>query len=166
MGDNRRRNERINIPLEIVMESSSGKRECRISDLSIGGCFVDSIATVTDGESLTLMLHVSKGQWLKLSGKVVYLYPGLGFGLRFIGLAKEEQILLEQVITAHGGKPSPRQNPAIEKETKTVTTETGQEKSLINTQDKSNEFEQFIQDLFDNPDDESHPVQARKDSRE
>jgi hypothetical protein len=157
MEDNRRQSERINIPMEIVLESSSGKRECRLSDLGTGGCFVDSIATVSDGEVLTLMLRLPDGRWLKVGGKVTYLYPGVGFGLRFIGLSKEEQFQLEQVILAHGGKPSAQQNPAVEKENEPVR----QDDSLINTKSSSSEFEQFMQDLFDTPD-ESKIVQMQK----
>ena len=165
MGDNRRQNERINIPLEIVLESASGKRECRISDLSTGGCFVDSIASVSKGETLTLMLHMPAGNWLKLCGKVMYNYPGVGFGLSFIELSKEEQFLLEQVISAHGGKSSRQADPAIEKESKIAKEETRQDESSIKTVGKSNEFEHFIQDLFGDEDDDSKTVQGQKDPR-
>src|SRR5688500_10708380 len=106
MGNNRRQNARINISLEVLLESTSGKRDSRISDLSMGGCFVDSIANVVEGEVLNITLHLPNGQWLKLTGAVVYIYSGFGFGLRFLGITDEEQEQLEQVIVSHGGKPS------------------------------------------------------------
>jgi CheY-like chemotaxis protein len=104
-----RQSERVPVSLEIVLEfaSGSGKRDARISDLSMGGCFVDSIAQVSEGETVALQVHLPMGLWAQLYGEVVYCSPGFGFGLRFTRLAEEERILLEQVITAHGGKPSP-----------------------------------------------------------
>jgi hypothetical protein len=177
MADNRRQSERINIPLEIVLESASGRRECRISDLSFGGCFVDSIAAVSAGEVLTLMLHLPTRQCLKVQGEVTYLYPGFGFGLRFIDLSKEGEIQLEQVILAHGGKPLKRRDVVVEQETKSIeeikpigeitpVNENPEPKgSLTGTKSPpANEFEQLMQDLFDSSEEENESAPARKDS--
>ena len=66
MEDNRRKSERINISLEVVMESSSGNREVRITDLSMDGCFVDNIATMTMHENVSLKVHIPTGEWIVL----------------------------------------------------------------------------------------------------
>jgi len=66
-----RQNERINISLEVAVEFSSGKREVRISDLSMSGCFIDSIAPVVKGESVIFMVRLpTTGEQLKLNGEV------------------------------------------------------------------------------------------------
>lgn len=165
MGNNRRHSERINIPLEIVLESESGKRDCRISDLSLGGCFVDSIANVIDGEVLGIVLHLPTGQCLKLSGEVVYIYPGFGFGLRFLNPTREEHEQLQKVILTHGGNPTPQkqQSENIENKPKVAGCATEQKKIILRTEDKSyNEFEEFLQDLLGNFEGESKPLQTSK----
>jgi len=112
-----RQHERTPVSLGIVLESASGKRDARISDISMGGCFVDSIAQVSEGETAVFQVHLPVGLWVQLYGEVVYLSPGFGFGLRFTRLAEEERILLEQVIIAHGGNPSPAPDKPIAVET-------------------------------------------------
>ena len=102
MENNRRRNKRATVTLETVIESSSGKRETRISDLSVGGCFVDSIVSPVKDETVVLNVQIPPGDWLKLSGEVVYVYPGIGFGVSFSNVSEEEKALLELLILARG----------------------------------------------------------------
>ena len=121
MWDTPRQYERIPVSLEIVLESSSGKRDARISDLSMGGCFIDIIAHARDGETVVFQVRLPAGPWAQLYGEVVYCSPGFGFGLRFTNLAGEERILLEQVILAHGGKTSVSVGAVVKDETKPPT---------------------------------------------
>ncbi len=101
-----RQNERINISLEVAVEFSSGKREVRISDLSMSGCFIDSIAPVVKGESVIFMVRLlTTGEQLKLNGEVVYIFPNTGFGIRFTDLTEKEQNLIKQLIEERGGHP-------------------------------------------------------------
>lgn len=100
-----RQYKRYPISLEIVLDFSSGKREARISDLSMHGCFVDIIVSVCEGETVFFRLRLPTGQWLELSGEVIYYLPNFGFGIRFTDLLEEKQKLLEHLILAHGGEP-------------------------------------------------------------
>ena len=95
--------ERIAISLQILLESSSGKREARISDLSVEGCFIDTILEVNAGEPVVFDVHLPTGQPVRLSGKVAYNMPRIGFGVRFDELSEENAQLLKQIILAHGG---------------------------------------------------------------
>jgi len=101
MENNRRRNERTAVALETVLEWSSGKRETRISDLSLSGCFVDSKVSPTVSEVVILKVRVPPGEWLKLCGEVVYVHPGIGFGVWFTLISEEEKSLLEKIILKH-----------------------------------------------------------------
>lgn len=94
---------RISIPVEALLESVSGKREARISDLSLGGCFIDSIASVQAGEKLNIRLRLSEDDWLELRGEIAYALPGFGFGIRFLDLSESETLSLEELILAKGG---------------------------------------------------------------
>ena len=104
-GEIPRKDDRIGVPLEIVLEFSSGKREARISDLSLGGCYIDSIAAVSQGELVHFKLSLADGGSVELSGKVVYVHEGVGFGLRFEALSDGKRDALRRVITASGGTP-------------------------------------------------------------
>ncbi len=94
---------RLHIPLEVEMDFSSGAREARISDLSIGGCFVDSILNVDEGERVSFIIRLSAQESLSLSGDIVYSMPGIGFGIRFDELTEEQRFHLEHLILKHGG---------------------------------------------------------------
>lgn len=100
-----RQHNRIAIPLEVVLESSSGKRGARINDLSLGGCFVDSIASVQEGEKLSFKICLSPEEWEHMSGEVTYVMPGIGFGLRFNDPSENQQKRLTEIILANGGTP-------------------------------------------------------------
>lgn len=98
-----REHERINFLTEITLESSSGKREARISDLSIGGCYIDSIAAVHAGEVVGFAIVLPSGETLSLNGKVAYIIPGNGFGITFHDLNDDEKLTIESIVASHGG---------------------------------------------------------------
>jgi hypothetical protein len=102
-----RQHERVSVSLEIVFELASGKREARVSDLSRGGCFVDTIMDIAEGEEIVFQLKMPTGEWVKLSGKVAHRLPGFGFGISFtLPLTEEQRTPLYRIIFAHGGKLS------------------------------------------------------------
>jgi hypothetical protein len=98
-----REHERVPFLVEIVLESSSGKREARISDISMGGCYVDSIATVRDGEAVAFDLVHPSGQRLPFTGTVSYVLEGFGFGVRFTDLTDEQTVFLTRIVRLLGG---------------------------------------------------------------
>jgi hypothetical protein len=151
MQDNRRQYERISVSIGIVLGFSSGSREARISDLSMGGCFVDTIAEVAGGEFLSFKLPQAE-QTVKLSGEVAYVYPRIGFGLRFINLTEADRILLEQIIQAYGGKPVRNSSPVIEPAVISVKEESKQAESLVNIKKPSfDELKKSIQEMLEHP---------------
>lgn len=94
----RRRDERIALPLEARCEMLSGKHAARLADLSFGGCFVESLAQVTVGEVVRFEIQLPTGRWLPLRGEVIYHQPHLGFGVRFVNLPELEREMLAQII--------------------------------------------------------------------
>jgi Tfp pilus assembly protein PilZ len=95
---NRRRDPRVSLPLEAQFEGLSVNGIARLSDLGVGGCFVETLARVSVGEEVNLKIHSPTGRWLPLQGEVVYQQPNLGFGLRFINQSELEREMLEQII--------------------------------------------------------------------
>ena len=84
-----RTHERTALLTEIELTSASGRREARISDLSLGGCFVDTIVTARVGEDVSLRLGVNSDHPIELSGKIAYILDGFGFGIGFDELTDE-----------------------------------------------------------------------------
>jgi hypothetical protein len=84
-----RTHERTAILTEIELTSASGRREARISDLSLGGCFVDTIVTARVGEDVELRLGVNSDHPIEVSGTIAYILDGFGFGIAFGELTDE-----------------------------------------------------------------------------
>ena len=96
-----RKHERVPILTEIVLESASGKREARISDISIGGCFVDTIVTARVGEPVALRITLPPGYVLELKGEIAYVLDGCGFGVSFTDLSETASKSIEQFLATN-----------------------------------------------------------------
>ncbi|MCA1814937.1 MAG: PilZ domain-containing protein [Acidobacteria bacterium] len=100
---NRRRHPRVGIPLEARWEGQSGKHAARVAEISLGGCYVESIGQVTKGERITFQVQTPRGRWLLLHGEIVYHDENMGFGVRFLPLAPPTERRLAEIIEAAGG---------------------------------------------------------------
>ena len=98
MSGERRRNERKRILLEAKWESLSSRHEARVDDVSLGGCFVNTYAKIELGEHVNLEIQLPSGEWLPLRGQVASYQPGVGFGMSFTSLSKEETAALKELI--------------------------------------------------------------------
>ena len=98
MADERRRDERIPLMLDVRWEGLSGKHAARISDISLSGCYVESIGQVMVGEAVRFDIEMPTGRWMQLRGEVVYQFPTLGFGVQFTDLTLMERNLLAYMI--------------------------------------------------------------------
>ena len=94
----RRRYERVTLPLEARWEGLSGRHPARLSDLSLGGCFVESLGQVLVGESIQFDIQLPTGRWISLGGEVMYHQPNLGFGVRFKELPELEREMLASLV--------------------------------------------------------------------
>lgn len=69
-------------PFEGGWDGASGKRECRIADVSRGGCFIDAFACNPVGTCITANIQIG-GQTFLLRAEVVYVDRVQGFAVRF-----------------------------------------------------------------------------------
>ncbi len=97
-----RQQKRIAISLTIELEASSGNREARMSDLSMNGCYIDTITSVRLDENVRFTLSLPDGRREELSGEVIYMHEGIGFGLRFNDLSDDQRMLLQKIIQTDG----------------------------------------------------------------
>src|SRR5882724_7703660 len=90
----RRSKKRYEVCLEAVWDGARGNSNARVTDLSEGGCFVDSLSQAMTGEILHLQVQLLTGEWLDLAGEVAHTFPSIGFGLRFVGLNPTQRVKL------------------------------------------------------------------------
>jgi len=100
MNEERREEERVIRSLEVKWEGPSGAYTSRVSDISMGGCFIDTLGQVEVGEIISLSIKMPDGSWLSLRGEVAFYHPNIGFSVRFTFLTEDEVQQLSQLITA------------------------------------------------------------------
>jgi Tfp pilus assembly protein PilZ len=103
--NDRRREERLEVCLDAVWDGKSGNYTARVTDLSEGGCYVDTLGEAQKGEVLSFKLLLASGQWLQLTGEVAHMTPPLGFGLRFVDLTEDQIKELRSLITTNLVRP-------------------------------------------------------------
>ena len=99
MTDNRRSDERVSTNLTAKWGGLGGDHEGRIEDLSLGGCFVNTVGRVDVGEIVGVEIKLPSGEWLQLRGEVTSYQVGIGFGLVFSFLTEDEEQALREFLT-------------------------------------------------------------------
>jgi len=97
-----REDERVPYYTEIMLESAAGMRGARISDVSPGGCYVDTISPAIEGEEISFQFRNPKDSKLKFTGMVAYVMPNLGFGIKFTDLTDEHKAAIDEIIKIAG----------------------------------------------------------------
>ncbi|MBX3242934.1 MAG: PilZ domain-containing protein [Acidobacteria bacterium] len=90
--------DRVTTVVEITLDSAAGSRPTRISDLSMGGCFIESITNYRPGEIISFDLKTISGEEIRFTGKVAYVLAGFGFGLKFNNLTSSHALFLRKTI--------------------------------------------------------------------
>jgi len=100
MPEERRTDQRVPLNLPARYDGLSGRREARVEDISMGGCFVNTHSLVEPGEVITVEIKIPSGEWFQLHGEVTSRQPGIGFGMVFTLRTDEEAQSLRQIINA------------------------------------------------------------------
>lgn len=82
---------KVSVPVEIHTESSAAPIHCATSDLSLDGCYIESMYPFSAGTQLELRLEA--GDTLLIAAKVITCDPQFGNGIHF------EKILPEDLTT-------------------------------------------------------------------
>lgn len=98
-----RKEERVSYLKEVELEFASGRRSARISDISPGGCYIDTIAQVPVGDPVSLHISASDGESMLFKGKIAYVLDGNGFGVEFVDVSDEQREFLRKIVTSSGG---------------------------------------------------------------
>ena len=98
MSDERRRDARVRIPLEMRWEGLSGKHSARIYDISMSGCYVETLGEVQQGERVRFEVQSPTGRWLPFRGVVVHCETNMGFGLLLADVSVAQRDTLAELI--------------------------------------------------------------------
>ncbi len=82
MSNERRTFTRLVGPFEGGWDGASGMRDCRVTDLSRGGCFIDAYASNPVGARIPTRVRLD-GRDYQLRSEVVYVDRVQGFAVRF-----------------------------------------------------------------------------------
>ena len=93
-----RKEDRYTYLQEVELEFASGRRSARISDISNGGCYIDTIAQVPVGEVVALHISSTSGESMEFKGRVAYILEGFGFGVEFTDLNDDSRAFLQKVV--------------------------------------------------------------------
>jgi hypothetical protein len=97
--DERRSGPRLSVSLDAVWDGDSGgKHSARVTDLSEGGCYLDTVGEVMTGEIVAFRVLLPDEEWLYLEGEVKHHRHGFGFGVQFVELNEEQTEKLMQLL--------------------------------------------------------------------
>jgi hypothetical protein len=83
-GDERRSDRRYKVRFRVHLTREESKEfEAQVTDLSAGGCFVESEAEVREGDLVKLRLDLPGHGDLTIWGNVVFRVRDTGFGVHF-----------------------------------------------------------------------------------
>jgi PilZ domain len=79
---------------------------CKVSDISLGGCYVELMMPFPEGTSMELDLFWSNRK-ISLDARVATSHPAIGMGVSFFGFSEEQYRSVQQLIEELSGKPQP-----------------------------------------------------------
>jgi hypothetical protein len=95
--DDRRTKERLRVTLDAMWDSSTEAHSARITNLSEGGCYLDSVGEVRRGEIVGFRMLLPDDEWLYLEGEVRH-HSREGFGVQFVDLNDEQTARLKWLL--------------------------------------------------------------------
>jgi c-di-GMP-binding flagellar brake protein YcgR len=88
----------ITLPVEVHTEGGHAAFRCITSDLSLGGCYIETLEPFPVGTTLDLKLRIE--DTLHIQAKVITAYPQVGNGMQFIRILPEDHDLLNAFLDA------------------------------------------------------------------
>lgn len=96
--DDRRSSPRLSVSLDARLDGSTGNYPAQITNLSEGGCRLDTVGEVMPGEIVGFRVQLPDDDFLYLEGEVRHYTVGVGFGVRFVDLNYEQSESLKALI--------------------------------------------------------------------
>jgi len=96
--DERRSRPRLSVHLDAVWQGEDERHSARVTDLSEGGCYLDTVGEVMVGEIVAFRVLLPDDEWLYLEGEVRHHSHGRGFGVQFVDLNEEQTANLQRLL--------------------------------------------------------------------
>ena len=96
--DERRSKPRLSVHLDAVWDGGEERHSARVTDLSEGGCYLDTVGEVMVGEIVAVRVLLPDDDWLYLDGEVRHHRHGVGFGVQFVELNEEQTENLQRLL--------------------------------------------------------------------
>jgi PilZ domain-containing protein len=96
--DERRSRPRLSVYLDAVWQGEDERHSACVTDLSDGGCYLDTVGEVMVGEIVAFRVLLPDGDWLYLEGEVRHHRHGRGFGVQFVELNEEQTRNLKRLL--------------------------------------------------------------------
>jgi hypothetical protein len=93
-----RRHIRVPLRLEVSWDGISSREPAITSDVSMGGCYVESLEQAAVGDVLCFEFKLPEEGSLQLYGEVLYQHPTIGFGMCFRNLDDLQRSILLRLI--------------------------------------------------------------------
>jgi c-di-GMP-binding flagellar brake protein YcgR len=91
--------QKISVQVEMVLRGRSIPMRTTITDLSLGGCYVENTSTLPVGFHLTLTLWLGEHK-IKVEGLVKTCDPALGNGIEFVNIQPSNRAKLQGYLSA------------------------------------------------------------------
>lgn len=92
-----RRHPRCPVSIDCQVDGASVGSSMRLSELSVGGCYVDTRVDFREGSRVTITAAFPSAE-LVFTGKVLYVHAGYGFGVEFDRLADPTREGVEEFL--------------------------------------------------------------------
>ena len=102
-GGDRRRSDRHGVAIDVDWENAEGRREGRVSDISMSGCFLLSGGEVEDGQAVCIFFPTKDGNKFDVSGEIVNHVFEVGFAVKFIDLTDPQIVFLHRLMEQVAG---------------------------------------------------------------
>lgn len=83
---------------EVVESPSGAKLNARTGDISLSGCYIDTLNPIPSGSRVRVRI-IHHQEIFQAIGRVVYVSPGLGMGIAFVSVEPEECVRLERWLS-------------------------------------------------------------------
>jgi diguanylate cyclase (GGDEF)-like protein/putative nucleotidyltransferase with HDIG domain len=85
------------VTMEVHPEGGSGPILGNLTDVSLGGCYIETSAILTAGSEVKLVFSIDDGK-LQAEGVVVRIDPGSGIAVRFNAINREERDKMHRIL--------------------------------------------------------------------
>jgi PilZ domain len=107
-GAERRRHPRVNADVQVEIRTNASQAPSHVvaKDISLCGCYVETMFTLETGTKVSLTLWLGEKR-ISAAAMVVTRHPQVGNGFEFIDMVPEDRLELNALISTVEGAHSP-----------------------------------------------------------